>query len=88
MEFKKLLHMPENLSKIHAEMRKTLKFQKASRRYKQEAHGLHRSPEKPVQINEYIWANQSNGHIFYKTGPVVQEEEIFKFRENTFAILL
>ena len=27
-------------------------------------------------------------YIFYKIGPVVQEEEIFKFRESTFAILL
>ena len=27
-------------------------------------------------------------YIYYKTGPVVQEEEIFKFHECTFAIFL
>ena len=31
---------------------------------------------------------QSYDHIYYKTGPVAQEEKIFKFHENTFAILL
>ena len=31
---------------------------------------------------------QNYDYIYYKTGPVVQEEEIFKFRECTFAILL
>ena len=30
---------------------------------------------------------QSYDHIYYESGPVVQEK-IFKFRENTFAILL
>ena len=51
----------------------------------QEAHGPHRSPEKPaVQINEYTF-KQSYDHIYYKSGPVVQEEKIFKFRENTFS---
>ena len=55
---------------------------------KQEAHGPNRSPEKPAQINEYIGANYDHTCIYYKTGPVVQEEKIFKFGENTFAILL
>ena len=32
--------------------------------------------------------DQSYDYIYYKIGPVVQEEEIFKFRECTFAILL
>ena len=27
-------------------------------------------------------------YLYYKTGPVVQEEKIFKFCESTFAILL
>ena len=49
---------------------------------KQEAHEPHCSAEKPVQINEYIC------YIYSKTGPVVQEEKIFKFCESTFAILL
>ena len=31
---------------------------------------------------------QSYDHIYNKTGPVVQEEKIFKFHENTFAMLL
>ena len=31
---------------------------------------------------------RSYDYIYYKTGPVVQEEKIFKFRESTFAILL
>ena len=53
----------------------------------QEAHGSHRSPEKPLQINEYIWAKLWL-YIYYKIGSVVQEEMIFKFRECTFAILL
>ena len=29
---------------------------------------------------------RSYDYIYYKTGPVVQEEKIFAFRENTFAI--
>ena len=41
---------------------------------KQEAHGLHRSPEKPVQINDYI--EQSYDYIYYKIYPVIREEEI------------
>ena len=53
--------------------------------FKQEAHGPHRTPEKPVQIKEYIW--EKLWSYIYETGPVVQEK-IFKFRENTFAILL
>ena len=44
----------------------------------QEAHGPHRSPEKPVQINEYTF-KQSYDHIYYKTGPMVQEEKILNF---------
>ena len=39
---------------------------------KQEAHGQQHSPEKPVQISEYIQ------NIYIKTDPIVQEEEIFK----------
>ena len=31
---------------------------------------------------------RSSDYINYKTGPVVQEEKILKFREITFAILL
>ena len=31
---------------------------------------------------------RSYDYIYYKTGPVVQEEKIFKSRESTFAILL
>ena len=52
----------------------------------QEAHGPHRSTEIPVQINEYIWAKLWL-YIYYKIGPVFQEEEIFKFCECAFAIL-
>ena len=44
----------------------------------QEAHGPPRSPEKPVQINEYTF-KQSYDHIYYKTGPMVQEEKILNF---------
>ena len=51
---------------------------------KQEVHGPHRSPEKLVQINEYIWAIYE--YIYY--GLAVQGEQIFKFREYTFAFLL
>ena len=36
-------------------------------------------------MNTLEW---SSDHIYYKTCPVVQEEKIFKFCENTFAILL
>ena len=55
----------------------------------QEAHGPHRSPEKPVHINEYIWGKfWLRIKMNYKICPVVQEEAIFKFRECTFAILL
>ena len=31
---------------------------------------------------------QSYDYIYYKTGPVVQEENFLKFCESTFAILL
>ena len=31
---------------------------------------------------------RSCDYIYYKIGPVVQEEKIFKFRECTFAMLL
>ena len=31
---------------------------------------------------------RSYDYTYYKTGPVVQEKKIFKFREYTFAILL
>ena len=36
-------------------------------------------------MNTLEW---SSDHIYHKTCPVVQEEKIFKFCENTFAILL
>ena len=49
---------------------------------KQEAHGPHRSPEKPVQIREVMIIYT----LYYKTGPVVQEEKIFKSPESTFTI--
>ena len=53
--------------------------------HKQKAHGPLRSPEKPVQINENIWVKLWL-YIYYKTGPVVQEEKIWKFLESTFSI--
>ena len=31
---------------------------------------------------------RSYDYIYYKTGPVVQEEKIFKFPESTFTIFL
>ena len=49
----------------------------------QEGQHLCRNQFKSVNTFE-----QSYDHIYYKTGPIVQEEEIFKFCENTFAILL
>ena len=36
-----------------------------------------------TSFNQWI-----HDYIYYKTGPVVQEEKIFKFRECTFAMLL
>ena len=47
----------------------------------QEGQHLCRNQFKSVNTFE-----QSYDHIYYKTGPIVQEEEIFKFCENTFAI--
>ena len=53
---------------------------------RQEAHGTHHSPEKHFKsMNTF---ERSYDYIHYKVGPVVQEEEIFEFRECIFAILL
>ena len=41
-----------------------------------------------IQFNSMNTSERSYDHIYYKTGPVVQEEKILKFRENTFAIVL
>ena len=41
---------------------------------KQEAHGSHRSPEKPVQIMNTF--ERSYDFIYHKTDSVVQEEKI------------
>ena len=71
------------LQRIFAKTKKTQKT--TTTKQKQEPDGPHHSPEKPVQINTF---ERSSDNINYKTGPEVQEERIFKFREITFAILL
>ena len=40
------------------------------------------------QFKSMNTSEQSYDYIYYKIGPLIQEEEIFKFRECTFAILL
>ena len=40
------------------------------------------------QFKSMVTFEQSYNYIFYKTGPVVEEEKIFKFWEYIFAILL
>ena len=40
------------------------------------------------QIKSMNIYEQSYDFIYYKTGPVVQEEKVFEFCESTFAILL
>ena len=54
---------------------------------KQEAHGLHRSPEKPVHINENIWIKQWF-YIYHGIGPVVLKKTILKFCQCNFPLLL
>ena len=46
---------------------------------RQEAHGSHRSPEKPIKIKEYM--SKVIIYIYYKICPAVREEKIFKFHE-------
>ena len=46
------------------------------------------TPHLRNQFKSMITFERSYYYIHYKTGPVVQEENIFKFRESTFAILL
>ena len=79
--------LPLQLNNKHSPSLSVHVNEKGVKKIKQEAHGPHRSPEKPVQINLFNTFERSYDYIYYKIGPIVQEK-IFKFRECTFAILL
>ena len=40
------------------------------------------------QFNSMNTSEQSYNYLYYKSGPVVRGEKVFKFHECTFAILL